>query len=102
MLTAVLAMLLVFGVTSGFIMAVKKKKKSEEAAGLKSILFVGDSFTAGSPNYSYSYIIKNTLTDNVVDIVAMSSQKTDWMLANLQSQLAQKHYDRVYIWGRDQ
>ncbi len=91
-----LSMIVVFGLTSGFIFAFTKKRKPHD---IKSILFVGDSFSAGAPNFSYSYIIKNTLKSKLVDVVAMSGAKTDWMLQSLNKQLSLLHYDRVYIWG---
>lgn len=59
----------------------------------KSILFIGDSFTAGYPHYSYSYIIKDSLKN--VDVIAKSGATTAWMLANI----PKKNYDIVYIWG---
>ncbi len=83
----------------------KRENANEEtlnasgSAKVKNILFVGDSITAGAPNFSYSYVIKNTLKDKTVDVVAKISMKTDWMLTNLKAQLAKKHYDKVYIYG---
>lgn len=74
-----------------------RKTTKKMDAGSK-ILFVGDSITAGT-GYSYSYLIKNKLTDMVVDILAKGGMQTSWMLTNLPTQLATKKYDRVYIYG---
>jgi lysophospholipase L1-like esterase len=78
--------------------------KSEQTKGnadsLKdgeSVLFVGDSITAGTYNYP-AQIAK--LKPNIkVDILAIGGKQTSWMLQNLPSQLAQKKYDKVYIYG---
>jgi lysophospholipase L1-like esterase len=65
---------------------------------IKNILFVGDSITSGV-GMSYSYLIKNQLTDKNVDILAEKNMQTSWMLQNLPTQLSKRKYDRVYIWG---
>ena len=63
----------------------------------ESVLFVGDSITAGTYNYP-AQIAK--LKPNIkVDILAIGGKQTRWMLENLPSQLAQKKYDKVYIYG---
>ncbi|MSQ79977.1 MAG: SGNH/GDSL hydrolase family protein [Flavobacteriaceae bacterium] len=71
--------------------AVPKAKKGG------SILFVGDSLTEG--NYSYSYLIKKLLAGRHVDILAKGGMRTKWMLDNLKTTLANKHYDNVVIYG---
>lgn len=76
----------------------KNKGKKGKDKVLKNILFVGDSVTAGV-GFSYSYLIKNKLTDKTVDILAVQNMQTSWMLTNLPAQLAKKKYDRVYIYG---
>lgn len=64
---------------------------------LRSILFVGDSITAGE--YCYSYLIKGLLPDKRVDVLAKGGMRTQWMVDNLKKQLQGNRYDRVYIWG---
>ena len=78
----------------------KSKKLRKDA----NILFVGDSITEefyqGAPTYTYAYLIKHKyLSDKSIDILAVGSMQTSWMLQNLPAQLAKKKYDRVYIWG---
>lgn len=63
----------------------------------QSILFVGDSVTAGS--YSYPNIIAKKYSNILVDILAIGGKTTGWMLDNLPTQLSLKKYDRVYIYG---
>jgi lysophospholipase L1-like esterase len=63
----------------------------------QSILFVGDSVTAGS--YSYPNIIAKKYPNILVDILAIGGKTTGWMLDNLPTQLALKKYDRVYVYG---
>jgi lysophospholipase L1-like esterase len=75
-----------------------KSNKINKNKVLKNILFVGDSMTAGI-NTSYSYLIKNQLSDKNVDILAQVGKQTSWMLQNLQTQFEKQQYDRVYIWG---
>lgn len=91
---------LVVGVITFFVLRqfVKKTSVFVSVVSPKSILFVGDSITAGV-GFSYSYLLKNQLTDKTVDVLAKSSMQTSWMLSNLMNQLATKKYDRVYIWG---
>ena len=80
-----------------------KDSKPKQPKTLKNILFVGDSMTdeyyLNQPTYTYSYLIKNKLTDKSVDIIAEVGKTTSWMLSNVKTQLAKKKYDRVYIWG---
>lgn len=63
----------------------------------ESLLFVGDSVTAGS--ISYPLVIKPQLPNSIVDVLAKGGMTTKWMLDNLPNQLSSKKYDRVYIYG---
>lgn len=77
---------------------IKQNDNIQSNKVLNSILFVGDSITAGV-GYSYSYLIKNDLPNKQVDILALGGMQTSWMLQNLPAQLAKSNYDRVYIYG---
>lgn len=63
----------------------------------QSLLFVGDSITAGS--ISYPLVIKPQLSNSIVDVLAKGGMTTKWMLDNLANQLSSTKYDRVYIYG---
>ena len=63
----------------------------------ESVLFVGDSITAGT--YNYPAQIAKLKANIKVDILAIGGKQTSWMLENLPSQLAQKKYNKVYIYG---
>ena len=73
----------------------------------RKILFVGDSQSAirtdGGDNISYTYpnIVKAQLESKgyIIDVLASVGKQTSWMKENLPNQLAQKKYDRVYIYG---
>lgn len=63
----------------------------------ESILFVGDSITAGS--FSYPMVISKKYTNLLIDVLAVGGKTTGWMLENLSGQLQLKKYDKVYIYG---
>ena len=63
----------------------------------ESLLFVGDSVTAGS--ISYPLVIKPQLPNLNIDVLAKGGMTTKWMLDNLPNQLSSTKYDRVYIYG---
>lgn len=73
----------------------------------RKILFVGDSQSAirtdSGDNISYTYpnIVKAQLESKgyTIDVLASVGKQTSWMKENLPNQLAQKKYDRVYIYG---
>ena len=73
----------------------------------RKILFVGDSQSAirtdSGDNISYTYpnIVKAQLESKgyTIDVLASVGKQTSWMNENLPNQLAQKKYDRVYIYG---
>jgi lysophospholipase L1-like esterase len=63
----------------------------------ESLLFVGDSVTAGS--ISYPLVIKPQLLNLNIDVLAKGGMTTKWMLDNLPNQLSARQYNRVYIYG---
>jgi lysophospholipase L1-like esterase len=63
----------------------------------ESLLFVGDSVTAGS--ISYPLVIKPEFPNLNIDVLAKGGMVTKWMLDNLPNQLSLRKYDRVYIYG---
>lgn len=63
----------------------------------QSILFVGDSITAGS--ISYPTIIAKKYPKLFVDVLAIGGKTTGWMLENLPAKLSSTKYERVYIYG---
>jgi acyl-CoA thioesterase-1 len=73
----------------------------------KRLLFVGDSQTAivnaeGKPiTFTYPNILKKELEPQgyTIDVVAKGGMTTSWILENLQKQLKNNKYDRVYIYG---
>ncbi len=62
-----------------------------------SMLFVGDSISYGPA--SYAALIKKMWPNRLVDVLAKEGANTAWMLANLKSTLAKKHYANVVIYG---
>ena len=88
-----------------FIYASKKFRLKNKKA--RKILFVGDSQSAirtdGGDMISYTYpnLVKSQLESKgyTIDVLASVGKQTSWMKENLPSQLAQKKYDRVYIYG---
>jgi lysophospholipase L1-like esterase len=73
----------------------------------RKILFVGDSQSAirteGGDSISYTFpnLVKAQLEPKgyTIDVLAIVGKQTSWMKENLPAQLAQKKYDRVYIYG---
>jgi lysophospholipase L1-like esterase len=73
----------------------------------KNILFIGDSHTAikskagKAVTYTFPNILKKELEPKgyKIDVLALGGMTTQWMLDNLPSQLKNKKYDRVYIYG---
>ena len=73
----------------------------------KKILIAGDSQVAiqneqgGKITYTYPNILKTQLEPlgYEIDVVAIGGKTTDWIKENLQSKLADKKYDRVYLHG---
>lgn len=63
----------------------------------ESILFVGDSITAG--DYAYPMVISKKYKNLSVDVLAVGGKTTNWMLENLPNKLQSKKYDKVYIYG---
>jgi lysophospholipase L1-like esterase len=63
----------------------------------QSILFVGDSITAGS--FSYPNVIAKKYPKLFVDVLAIGGKTTGWMLENLPTKLSSTKYERVYIYG---
>lgn len=63
----------------------------------ESLLFVGDSVTAGS--ISYPLVIKPEFPNLNIDVLAKGGMVTKWMLDNLPNQLSSRTYNRVYIYG---
>ena len=71
----------------------------------EKILFVGDSISAiksitgEDVTWTYPAQIKKSLSNAIVDVLAIGGKQTSWMLQNLPDQLETKKYDRVYIYG---
>jgi lysophospholipase L1-like esterase len=74
-----------------------KKPDYSKLPAPKSILFVGDSYTA--PAFTYPDYIKMKMPDLTIEKLAKGGMRTDWMLQNLTEKLKTAKYDRVYIWG---
>jgi peptidoglycan hydrolase-like protein with peptidoglycan-binding domain len=62
----------------------------------ESILLVGDSHTVDA-GFTWSSMMKKKF-DNV-KIIAVGGKRTSWMKEQLQSELQNKKYDKVVIWG---
>ncbi len=78
------------------IVAIRTHKKPA-ANSIKSILFIGDSNTAEP--FSYADQLKAMYPNLNIKKLAKSSEKTDWMLSQLQNELQQNKYDAVSILG---
>ncbi len=84
--------LAVAGVTIGIVLSRKRKVKCNSR-----FLFIGDSNTDG---YSFANILKNLCPDATIVKRALSGSKTDWMLNQLQAELATgAKYDVITILG---
>jgi len=87
--------------------SVRKKSKTNNLkhANPQKILIVGDSQSTiqsqnGQPiTYTYPNLLKKQFTDKSFDVLAIGGKTTKWMLENIPAKLAQKKYDRVYIYG---
>jgi acyl-CoA thioesterase-1 len=94
-------------ITLTFVFIYASKKFRLKNKNARKILFVGDSQSAirtdGGDNISYTYpnIVKAQLESKgyIIDVLASVGKQTSWMKENLPNQLAQKKYDRVYIYG---
>jgi len=94
-------------ITLTFVFIYASKKFRLKNKNARKILFVGDSQSAirtdGGDNISYTYpnIVKAQLESKgyTIDVLASVGKQTSWMKENLPNQLAQKKYDRVYIYG---
>jgi lysophospholipase L1-like esterase len=82
----------------------KSNKKNQDSTAdpldsnkKESLLFVGDSVTAGS--ISYPLVIKPEFPNLNIDVLAKGGMVTKWMLDNLPNQLSSRTYNRVYIYG---
>ena len=90
-----------------FVLIYASKKFRLKNKKARKILFVGDSQTAirtdGGDTISYTYpnLVKAQLESQgyTIDVLALGGKQTSWMKENLPNQLAQKRYDRVYIYG---
>jgi lysophospholipase L1-like esterase len=94
-------------ITLTFVLIYASKKFRLKNKKARKILFVGDSQTAirtdGGDTISYTYpnLVKAQLESQgyTIDVLALGGKQTSWMKENLPNQLAQKRYDRVYIYG---
>jgi acyl-CoA thioesterase-1 len=94
-------------ITLTFVFIYASKKFRLKNKNARKILFVGDSQSAirtdSGDNISYTYpnIVKAQLESKgyTIDVLASVGKQTSWMKENLPNQLAQKKYDRVYIYG---
>ena len=85
----------------------KGKKIRIQNKNPKKILIVGDSQSAIKDangkkiTYTYPNLLQKDLEPQgiTIDVLALGGKTTDWMKNNLPSQLAQKKYDRVIIYG---
>lgn len=99
--------------TIGLVWATKRRrgggfgKSKIKNKNPKKILIAGDSQVAiqneqgGKITYTYPNILKTQLEPlgYEIDVVAIGGKTTDWIKENLQSKLADKKYDRVYLHG---
>ena len=66
--------------------------------GVKSILFVGDSITAGPS--CYPKYVKTHFTGKIeVDKLAIGGKRSEWMREVLPGQLRKQKYDMIFIYG---
>lgn len=85
----------------------KGKKTKIQNKNPKQILIVGDSQSAikdangNKITYTYPNLLRKELEPQgiSIDVLALGGKTTDWMKANLPSQLANKKYDRVILYG---
>jgi lysophospholipase L1-like esterase len=104
-----LASLVLVGLTTAIIIRVVRNKRKVKLKNKnpKKILIIGDSQSAiVSPSgekisYTYPNLLRRKLSEKgvTVDVVASVGKTTDWMKKNLKSQLKNKKYDRVIIYG---
>ena len=77
---------------------VKRVIKEENIKDKKNVLFIGDSFSS-TPGITWNYRLAARHPEWDVTHIAGMGRKTDWMLENLKSELKNKKYDLVFIWG---
>ena len=101
--------LVTLGLATYFIVRSRRKGKKIKIQNKnpKQILIVGDSQSAIKDangkkiTYTYPNLLQKDLEPQgiTIDVLALGGKTTDWMKNNLPSQLAQKKYDRVIIYG---
>lgn len=87
---------LIMGTAWGISYLVKRNKNAAPQK-VNSILFIGDSNTAA--NFSYADQLQKMYPQLRIKKIALSGAKTDWMLPQLQQELAKNKYDVVAILG---
>lgn len=94
-----LSALVAGGVWAGYTLYTRSKNNPAATLPKKinSILFIGDSNTAA--NFSYADELQKLYPALRIKKIALSGAKTDWMLPQLQNELAQNNYDIVAILG---
>jgi hypothetical protein len=73
------------------------KEKSKDDKTTNNVMFVGDSLSVGGSTWNY-LLEKDHPSWNTTHVVR-GGMKTDWMLNNMLPKLAEKKYDKVFIYG---
>jgi hypothetical protein len=87
-------------VAGGSATALAINKFSGSGAKLSSggkILFIGDSYTAGSNSYADQ--LKKMIPSIDIKKIAKVGEKTDWMLSNSSNEISGNKYNAVFILG---
>lgn len=86
----------ILAVGTGIAMIVKSSSV-RKVSPFGKILFIGDSYTAGSNSYADQ--LKKLMPNIEIKKIAKVGEKTDWMLANSLNEIANNKYDAVFILG---
>jgi peptidoglycan hydrolase-like protein with peptidoglycan-binding domain len=63
-----------------------------------NVLFIGDSLSAG-PGWTWNYLIEKNHPNWNVKHIVKGGTRTDWMLDELENELTNNTYDKVFIYG---